>query len=141
MTEDHLLDPRLESDTLALGETALCSVRLARDGRWPWIILVPKRADVTELHELPAADLSLLITEIALVSETLKRSTGCLKVNVAAIGNLVRQLHVHVVARDEDDAAWPGPIWGVGTPELRSNTSLPEFASEVQQALSLAPPG
>ena len=137
MTNPHLLDPRLEADTLPLGETSLCHVRMSRDSRWPWIVLVPKRESAAELHDLCAEDRLTLINEISSVSSSLKTATGCVKVNVAALGNKVRQLHVHVVARNEDDPAWPDPIWGYGAPEWRSNAQLPDFALAVQQALCL----
>lgn len=131
----HTLDARLANDTLPLGQTALSHVLLARDGRWPWIILVPRRQDVAELHELSPQDLSTLMQEVATTSRSLQQATGCHKVNVAAIGNIVRQLHVHVVARHKTDAAWPGPIWGVGVPESRLSAPLPDFAEVVKTAL------
>ena len=137
MSDLHLLDPRLEADTLPLGETLLCHLRLSRDGRWPWILLVPKREGASELHDLSPEDLHTLVTEISTVSRTLKASTHCLKINVATLGNVVRQLHVHIVARDEADTAWPGPIWGFGSAERRSDSSLPDFALAVQQALGV----
>ena len=132
---DFLLDPRLARDTFVLGESSLSRILLARDARWPWIILVPRRVDVSELHELAPMDCQQLINEIATVSETLKTETGCLKINVATIGNIVRQLHVHIVARNEADPAWPGPIWGHGTPLSRIDDALPSFAQTVSERL------
>ncbi len=110
-----MLDPRLEADSLPLGTFGLCQVRLMNDCRWPWLLLVPMRADAVELHELAPADRSMLADEIALAAKALKAATGALKINTGALGNIVRQLHVHIVARNEGDPNWPGPVWGFGT--------------------------
>lgn len=133
--DDNDLDPRLAADTLALGESELNRVLLARDARWPWILLVPRRSNVFELHDLTETDLGTLFGEVAIASEVMKRETGCEKVNVAAIGNIVRQLHVHIVARDQADPAWPGTIWGHGTAVHRAEEALPTFALAVQRRL------
>src|SRR5690348_17419271 len=87
------------------------------DARFPWLALVPRRAGVTELHDLAHAERMVLIEEIARASSALKAVTSATKINVAALGNIVPQLHVHVVARHPSDAAWPKPVWAVGTPE------------------------
>jgi diadenosine tetraphosphate (Ap4A) HIT family hydrolase len=110
-----LLDPRLEADTLPILELPLCSVRLLNDSRWPWLVLVPRVEGLSELHDLSAADQAQLMAEAALAGRILKTLTGATKINTAAIGNIVRQLHVHVIARSEGDANWPGPVWGFGT--------------------------
>ena len=107
-----VLDPRLAADTLALPDLPICALRLMRDSRYPWLILVPRRTGMIELIDLSPAERHGVMDEIALASEALKAETGCLKLNVAAIGNMVRQLHIHVVARVEGDDAWPGPVWG-----------------------------
>jgi diadenosine tetraphosphate (Ap4A) HIT family hydrolase len=106
------LDERLAADTAGILEFGLSSVRLMRDAHYPWIILVPRRDGVVELTDLTAEDRHRLMGEIAVTVDALKAESRCEKVNVAAIGNIVRQLHVHVVARNADDAAWPGPVWG-----------------------------
>lgn len=106
------LDERLAADTVGILELGLSSVRLMRDAHYPWIILVPRREAVVELTDLSVEDRHRLMDEIAITVEALKAETQCEKINVAAIGNIVRQLHVHVVARTADDAAWPGPVWG-----------------------------
>jgi len=108
------LHPRLAQDTLAFAELDLCTVRLMNDSRFPWLILVPRRAGAREFHQLAVAERSVLMEEIAHVSAALERATGAVKINVGALGNIVAQLHVHVVARFESDAAWPGPVWGSG---------------------------
>ena len=106
------LDERLAADTASILEFGLSSVRLMRDAQYPWVILIPRQDGLVELTDLNRDDRIRLMDEIARVVEALKTQTGCEKVNVAAIGNIVRQLHIHVVARTADDAAWPGPVWG-----------------------------
>lgn len=109
-----LLDPRLEADTFPVIDLALASVRLMDDARFPWAILVPRRPGLSELIELEGSSRATLTAEIDHVSRALKALTGCDKLNVAALGNQVRQLHIHVIARFTGDPAWPGPVWGVG---------------------------
>lgn len=109
------LDPRLANDTLDLGRLGICRVLLMKDARYPWLILVPERAGLSELIELTPADETSVWQTIRLVSEALKEVSTPLKLNIGALGNVVRQLHIHIVARNEGDEAWPGPVWGKGT--------------------------
>ncbi|MGH6719271.1 MAG: HIT domain-containing protein [Alphaproteobacteria bacterium] len=111
------LDPRLEAASVAVGALVLCDVRLMDRRAWPWLVLVPRRAGVVEVHDLAAADRARLVEDIALVARVLKRTEHADKINVGALGNLVAQLHVHVVARRVGDTGWPGPVWGVVAPE------------------------
>lgn len=106
------LDPRLEADSLAVIELPLSSVRLMRDANYAWLVLVPRQAGATELIDLDAGDQLRLVGEIAAASRALRISVPCDKLNVAALGNVVAQLHVHVIARRHDDPAWPRPVWG-----------------------------
>ena len=108
------LDPRLAKDAFLVGDMPLCRVLLMNNSRWPWLILVPRREDLVELMDLDPADRAALIEEAALAADFLKAYAGADKINVGALGNIVRQLHVHVVARTAGDPAWPGPIWGFG---------------------------
>jgi diadenosine tetraphosphate (Ap4A) HIT family hydrolase len=108
------LDPRLAADTFPVGDLALCRVMLMNDSRFPWLILVPRRADLGEIFDLAPPERALLIEEAALAGERLKTFARAEKINIGALGNKVRQLHVHVVARLAGDAAWPGPVWGAG---------------------------
>lgn len=112
------LDPALAADTFFVADIGLTEVRLMNDSRFPWLILVPKRPDVQEVFHLSPLDQTMLTFETNQIAETLQSVTGAHKMNVAALGNQVRQLHVHVIARFESDAAWPGPVWcaGAGTP-------------------------
>lgn len=108
------LDSRIASDSILITELSLCQVRLQNDARYPWLVLVPKLADQTEVHELAPEQQIQLMNESSLVASILKRLTQCDKINIANLGNVVSQLHWHVVARFEQDETWPGPIWGVG---------------------------
>lgn len=111
------LDERLAADSRPVTVLGLCGLRLMDDARWPWLLLVPQRAGLVELFDLSPLDQTLLAFETDLVAKALKRLTGCTKINVGSLGNQVRQLHVHVVARSEGDAGWPGPVWGFGKRE------------------------
>ena len=109
------LHERLAADTIPVADWALSRVLLMNDARYPWLILVPRRAGLSELHDLKHAERMVLIEEINRVSLGLKTLTNAIKINVGALGNLVPQLHIHVVARKQGDAAWSGPVWGSGS--------------------------
>ncbi len=108
------LDERLARDTLIVGDWPLTRVLLMNDARWPWLILVPRREGLVELIDLAPADQTRLIDEAGRAARFLKTHTRAAKINVGALGNVVRQLHLHVVARVVGDPAWPGPVWGHG---------------------------
>ena len=114
MTDAFELDPRLAADTHAVGDLPLCSVLMMDDARFPWLILVPRRPGASELTDLDAADAAALTGEIRLAIGVVQALARPDKVNVAALGNVVAQLHVHVVARFRSDPAWPDPVWGRG---------------------------
>jgi diadenosine tetraphosphate (Ap4A) HIT family hydrolase len=109
------LDERLAKGTLFVGDMRLSRVLLMNDVRWPWLVLVPQREGAVELTDLDADDRGLLIEEAASAARVLKAHTSALKINLGMLGNVVRQLHLHVVARNVGDPAWPGPVWGHGT--------------------------
>lgn len=117
------LDGRLEADSRPISVLGLCQLRLMNDRRFPWVLLIPQRAEMEEIFQLSPLDQTLLTFETCETARALKEVTGCTKVNVAALGNQVRQLHVHVIARRQDDAAWPGPVWGVGKAEAYDTNS------------------
>jgi diadenosine tetraphosphate (Ap4A) HIT family hydrolase len=117
------LDARLEGDTLEVGVTGLCRLRLMNDCRWPWLILVPMMPGASEMHDLPKQQQRQLAQEMMIAGAALKRATACEKINSAAIGNVVRQLHVHVVARNAGDPNWPGPVWGFGVRQPYADAS------------------
>ncbi|MNE40807.1 HIT domain protein [compost metagenome] len=107
-----VLDPRLQQDTLPVGDFPLCRLLLMNDANYPWFILVPRREEVSELFQLDALDQQALWQEATMLAETLKDAFGADKMNIATLGNVVSQLHVHVIARRRDDPAWPAPVWG-----------------------------
>lgn len=106
------LDPRLQADTWVLGDFPLCRLLLSKDANYPWLILVPRRAATTEIFELNEAEQARLAVETAQLAEGMKTALKADKINVAALGNVVAQLHVHVIARYTADPAWPAPVWG-----------------------------
>jgi diadenosine tetraphosphate (Ap4A) HIT family hydrolase len=106
------LDPRLEADTLVASDWPLCRVLLMNDSRYPWLILVPRRAGLVEIVDLNLSERVVLMEEIARASEALRARPGVTKINVGALGNIVQQLHIHAVGRHAGDPAWPGPVWG-----------------------------
>lgn len=129
------LDQRLEADTRPLMWLGLCEVRAMDDRRWPWLILVPQRPGIAEIHDLTPLDQTMLTFEMTMAAEALKRVTRCFKINTGALGNIVRQLHVHVVARNEGDPAWPGPVWGHGPREAWKNEEFHRFAESIREAM------
>src|SRR2546423_12156095 len=114
------LHPQLEADTALITEWPLCRVLLMNDARFAWVILVPRQANIIEVHDLNDSDSAALMREIVRTSKSLEHWAqthgGCDKINVAMIGNIVPQLHIHIVARRKSDAAWPNPVWGRGEP-------------------------
>jgi diadenosine tetraphosphate (Ap4A) HIT family hydrolase len=111
------LHPQLAQDTVPVGDLAVARVLLAKDANYPWLILVPKLPALSELIDLEENAQVQLLAEIAAAARVLKEITACDKLNIAALGNQVPQLHVHVVARRRDDAAWPKPVWGAAPPK------------------------
>ncbi|MET3584626.1 diadenosine tetraphosphate (Ap4A) HIT family hydrolase [Pseudorhizobium tarimense] len=129
------LDERLERDSELVTVLGLCQLRLMKDSRWPWLMLVPQRAGVSEIFELTPLDQTLLTFETNAVAAALKTATGARKINVGALGNIVPQLHVHIVARMEADPNWPGPIWGHGSAEPYRDGAEQDFLKKLIEAL------
>ena len=111
------LHPRLDADTLPVTDLDVCRVLMMNDARYPWLILVPRIDGARELHALAAAEQSVIWQEVARTTALLETITRAEKMNVAMLGNMVPQLHIHIIARYAADAAWPGPVWGVGAAE------------------------
>lgn len=130
------LHPRLAADTFVVGQLKLCAVLLHRDSQFPWLILVPQREGVTEVHHLNLHDRQQLISESCKAAEVMVDLFAPRKMNIAALGNLVPQLHVHHVARFETDVAWPHPIWGRVDPVPYSGVALAERLKRLRDALS-----
>jgi diadenosine tetraphosphate (Ap4A) HIT family hydrolase len=135
MSDQFELDPRLAADTLVVGETPLCRVLLMNDARYPWLILVPRRGDVTEPFGLSESDQARLWQESMRLGEAMKVHFAADKLNIAALGNQVAQLHVHHIARFRTDYAWPGPVWGVGSPVPYSDAALDALIGELRSLL------
>ncbi|KRG44660.1 diadenosine tetraphosphate hydrolase [Stenotrophomonas panacihumi] len=108
------LDPRLAADSVFVADGPLSQVRLMDDARFPWLVLVPRVDGASEWIDLDGGQQRLLLAEVNQVSRLLQAEPGVRKLNLGALGNIVRQLHVHLVGRHEGDAAWPGPVWGSG---------------------------
>lgn len=133
---DFSLDPRLAADTTPVCMLELSELRLGNDARFPWLLLVPQRAGLAEIIELPKPERAVLFEEITRVSSALQAVTRCDKLNVAAIGNIVRQLHVHIIARFETDSAWPRPVWGYGEAVAYDVAARDKFREDILAALA-----
>ncbi len=118
------LDPRLAADTVAVTELPLSTLRLMNDSRFPWLVLVPRIEGAVEIVDLSAQARTQLMVEVARTSAALREAAKPDKLNVGALGNMVAQLHVHVVGRFRGDAAWPGPVWGSGPATAYSRDDL-----------------
>jgi diadenosine tetraphosphate (Ap4A) HIT family hydrolase len=130
------LDERLAGDSVPVTDLPLSTVRLMNERSWPWLILVPRRVGLVEIIDFEAAERSRLMEEIAHASEALRRLYRPDKLNVAALGNVVPQLHVHVIARFRSDPAWPRPVWGVKpTHEPYAEPDLTEAVRRIAEAL------
>ena len=112
---DFVLDPRLAADTAFIADGPLSQVRLMDDTRFPWLVLVPRVNGISEWLELDGGQQRLLLAEINQAGQLIRAQPGVEKLNIGALGNIVRQLHVHLVGRHAGDAAWPGPVWGSGS--------------------------
>jgi len=129
------LDPQLQADTYLVGHFPLCLLLLCRDANYPWCILVPKRAGTREIHHLSKDDSQALLTESCCLAACMEQLFKPLKLNIAALGNKVPQLHVHHVARFEADAAWPAPIWGKVSAIRYDDALLDKRVQELRDAL------
>ncbi len=131
-----VLDPRLAADTHTVASLPLCDVRLMDDARWPWLVLVPRRAGLVEIADLHGDEQAVLWQEVNRAAAALRAVTPCDKLNLGALGNIVRQLHVHVIARVEGDAAWPGPVWGHGARVARDEKDAATSIAALRRALA-----
>jgi len=131
------LHSQLEKDTINVGDLPLCRVVVIKDANYPWLLLVPRRPDVVEIIDLDEVEQAQLMTEITRVARALKDITKCDKLNIAALGNVVPQLHVHVIARRSSDAAWPRPVWGVVQPLDHDPQEVADFISALRRKVWL----
>jgi diadenosine tetraphosphate (Ap4A) HIT family hydrolase len=132
------LHPQLAQDTAAIGDLPLSRLLVSNDANYPWLLLVPRRVGAGEIIDLGEADQSQLLIEIASVSRALKDLTVCHKLNIAAIGNLVPQLHVHIVARRRDDPAWPKPVWGAVPARAYDSPERERFIAALRPKIGLS---
>lgn len=133
---EFALDPRLANDTRPVASLALCDVLLMNDARFPWLVLVPRQVGLVEICDLPSERQAALWQEVDLAAQALRAVAPFDKLNLGALGNIVRQLHVHVVGRREGDAAWPGPVWGSGRAEPYGDGALLAMTEKLRTALS-----
>ena len=132
------LHPQLDRDTASLGDLPLSRVLVVNDANYPWLLLVPRRPDLTEVIDLDEVAQAQLMTEVTRVARALRDVTACHKLNIAALGNAVPQLHVHVIARFRHDPAWPKPVWGVVPPRAYGREELHDFVTPLRRKIWLA---
>ena len=135
--KDFKLDPRLGADTYQVTDLPLCRMLLMNDNRYPWLVLVPRQHGLRELHDLSREDQSRLMSEITRTAKILEVCHQPDKLNIGALGNIVTQLHIHVLGRFYGDIAWPGPVWGIGEPvayfEKQANALIREFRAQLRR--------
>lgn len=131
-------DSRLDNDTILISSFECCDLRLMNDRRWPWFILVPRIAGAEELHELKVELRAVIDSETTLAANVLKQLSNAEKINIATLGNIVRQLHIHVIARNPGDPNWPGPVWGHGVREPYPSKEQNGLIEKARQTLCMA---
>lgn len=131
MDDTFTLHPKLVEDTVFVTDLPLCRVTLMNDTRFPWLILIPRKEGLRELHQLTKDARDTVMDECALMSEILEDETKAEKMNIAALGNAVPQLHIHIIARFSQDPAWPSPIWGVGEAVAYENSKRALFIDQL----------
>jgi diadenosine tetraphosphate (Ap4A) HIT family hydrolase len=136
-SSDWSLHPQLQKDTIDIGDLPLSRVLVIKDANYPWLLLVPRRPDAVEVIDLDEVEQAQLMTETARVARALKEVTKCDKLNIAALGNVVPQLHVHIIARRINDAAWPRPVWGVVPPLSHDPAEVQVFISALRRKIWL----
>ena len=130
------IHPQLAQDCVLLGKFTLCHLLLMRDANYPWCILVPDRADITEIHQLSETDQQQLLRESCLLSIAMESAFSPDKLNIAALGNVVPQLHLHHIGRYRTDAAWPAPVWGRVPARPYSEDELAAVVASLKSALT-----
>jgi len=131
----EVLHPQLENDTIKLGSFTLCHLLLMNDANYPWFVLVPMREDITEIYQLNEKDQYQLIRESSLLATALSQGFDADKINIAALGNVVPQLHIHHIVRYRTDPAWPAPVWGKLSAVPYSNKALLKIMDTLKAVL------
>lgn len=129
------LHAQLAKDTIQIGQFELCDVLLMNDDRYPWVILVPRKGNTREIHQLSEAEQQRLLQESSFVSQAMTQLFSAHKMNIAALGNMVEQLHLHHVARFSTDFAWPKPVWGIGDATPYSEVAAKAMLSQLKRVL------
>ncbi|MGM0982544.1 MAG: HIT domain-containing protein [Pseudomonadota bacterium] len=141
--QDFVPDTRLVDDSYPVTELPLCQLRLMDDARFPWLVLIPRRLEVSEVFELDASAQQQLWREATAVGRAMLQALDGDKLNIASLGNVVAQLHVHVIVRRREDAAWPAPVWGHGKAEAYNLDRLAEMRARILaeiEGMDLTPP-
>ena len=138
MADAWTLHPQLDRNTASLGDLPLSRVLVINDANYPWLLLVPRRPDITEVIDLGEVEQAQLMTEVTRVARALREATACHKLNIAALGNAVPQLHVHIIARFRNDPAWPKPVWGAVPPRAYEREELHNFVQPLRKKIWLA---
>jgi diadenosine tetraphosphate (Ap4A) HIT family hydrolase len=134
---DWTLHAKLAADTEMLGDLPLSRVLVMNDANYPWLILVPRKPEITELVDLDDAEQAQLMTEVTRVARALREVTACHKLNIAALGNVVPQLHVHIIARFRHDTAWPNPVWRVVPARAYEGAELETLTTRLRTEIGL----
>lgn len=137
MSADFALDARLAADTCAVISLPLCDVLLMNDARYAWLVLVPRQFEVSEVAQLSDDDQMVMWREVNQAAVALRSTARCEKINIGALGNIVQQLHVHVVARNSGDTAWPGPVWGHGKAVAYEQQAQEKLIARLRETLTL----
>jgi diadenosine tetraphosphate (Ap4A) HIT family hydrolase len=130
---NFILNPLLARDCIEITNLHLSKMLLMNDRRYPWLILVPRRTAITEIHHLPSIDQRCLFDEITKVAEFLEEEFQPTKINIGAIGNIVPQLHVHVICRKFNDVAWPNPVWGHSSPVKYTSSAAMQIIKKIKR--------
>jgi len=131
------LHERLQQDCLPIGRFSLCQLLMMNDSQFPWFILVPERPNIKEIYQLTVADRQLLSEESCLLAENMAELFNADKMNIAAIGNLVPQLHIHHIVRYKTDKAWPAPVWGKFVAQPYTDEQISELTAKVKAQLEI----
>lgn len=135
MNLDFKLHPQLQQDTLFIEHLKISDLRLMNDERFPWLVLIPRKNNIIELHDLEKKELIDLLDEITSVSKTLQRLFQADKMNIATFGNIVPQLHVHIIARFKTDPAWPKPVFGFEAPVPYSTNKAQQMITNIREII------
>ncbi|GAV21057.1 HIT domain protein [Mariprofundus micogutta] len=132
-----ILHPQLEKDCFIVGQFKLCTLLLLNDSNYPWFILVPQREGITEIHQLSEADQQQLMRESSMLASCIEKEFNADKINIAALGNMVPQLHIHHIVRYKSDPAWPAPVWGEFPAKSYDSAKANEMMTVLRQQLAL----